>query len=121
MKRLNETGGIASGWAGELFVMLFSGFVLASMVWLGVWSFLVKPAHTATLRHAEAALKAKEDALERCVSTNGQLKALNEKMQLEINGINTKLDEALKGWGRCIKSKQVSEESVDTRGAVGTR
>ena len=80
MRRLNDIGGIVSGWVGELFLLLLLGFGLASMVWLGLWFFLVKPAHTATLWQVEAALNAKEVALERYVSTTDQLKALNEKM-----------------------------------------
>jgi uncharacterized membrane protein YccC len=111
MKRSTKSEGIGSGWAGELFVMFLFGFVLASMVWLGLWFIQAKPAHTAALEVKEAALEAKSAALEQCLGANQELNALRDRAQADNEELSAKLEKALAGWGRCIRSKQEPQEA----------
>ncbi|MBI4461485.1 MAG: hypothetical protein HY653_01120 [Acidobacteria bacterium] len=88
----------ARGWSVELFLMFSFGFALASIIWLGLWFFQIRPAHAATL-------KARETALVECTTAKDQCNELKDKIQAEKEEIDLKLDEALRGWGRCIRGE----------------
>jgi uncharacterized protein HemX len=94
-----------TGWGAELFIVFISGFLLATVLWLGLWFFWTKPAQAAILQAKEAALMAKETALLNCVAAKDQCDELRDKLQAENKQIDTKLKEALNGWGNCIRSK----------------
>ena len=98
-----------TGWGAELLVVFISGFLLATMLWLGVWFFGARPGQAAAVRAKEAALREKETALLNCVAAKDQCNELKAKIQAENGEINAKLKEALLGWGRCIRSKNVPE------------
>lgn len=100
----------SAGWTAELLVVFVSGFVAATMLWLGLWFLQAKPAHA-------AALQAKETALQKCAAAKEQCTDLKGKIQGENEEINRKLEEALAGWGRCIRSKE--EPKRDESGGVG--
>ena len=94
-----------TGWTAELLVMFVSGFLLASMLWLALWFFQLKAAQAAALRAKESALQTKQTALLNCVTEKNQCRELKERIQAENGEINAKLNEALLGWGRCIRGK----------------
>ena len=93
------------GWGAELLAVFVSGFLVATVLWLALWFFLVRPAQSAPARTMEAALREKETALLNCVAAKNQCEELKDKVQAENQQLDTKLKEALVGWGRCIKSK----------------
>ncbi len=97
------------GWGAELVVVFVSGFLLATILWLGLWSFWAKPAQSAAGRAKEAALQAKESALLNCLAAKNQCNELRAKIQGENGEINAKLKEALLGWGRCIRTKNAPD------------
>jgi hypothetical protein len=97
------------GWSAELLAVFVSGFLLATILWLGLWSFWTRPAQAVALRAKEAALRAKETALLNCVAAKDQCNELRAKIQGENGEINVKLKEALLGWGRCIRGKNVPD------------
>ncbi|MFQ5662728.1 MAG: hypothetical protein ACE5HL_02730 [Terriglobia bacterium] len=97
-------------WAAELLIMFISGFVLASLLWLGLWYFQTKPAHA-------AALQTKENALLKCIAAKELCNQSRDKLQAENEDISAQLDKARVGWGRCIRSKQ--EPEVDEGKRVG--
>ncbi len=94
-----------TGWAAELLVTFAFGFLLATLLWLGLWFFHTRPAQATALRAKETALRAKETALVNCVALQDHRLALKDTLQAEIKQIDAKLKEALKGWGDCIRSK----------------
>src|SRR5947209_112060 len=98
MKYTNRT---RTGWTAELLVMFVSGFLLATMLWLALWFFQLKPAQAAALRAQESGLQAKESALVNCVAAKDQCNELKDKIRAENGEIKAKLKEALLGWGRC--------------------
>ena len=95
MKDSIKGRGFGSGWAAELFLMFFSGFGLATLLWLGVWFFYAQPAHTAELGTKEAALEAKQTSLEQLATANDHCNALKDKLQTENEEISGKLNAAL--------------------------
>ncbi len=114
--------GFGNGWAAELFLVFFSGFGLATLLWLGVWFFYAQPAHTAELGTKEAALEAKQTSLEQSATANDHCNALKDKLQTENEEISGKLNAALRRWRRCIRSKQVPKpKGEEGGGAAGER
>ena len=96
---------LRTGWGAELLIMFSCGFLLATMLWVGLWFFWTRPAQAATLRAKETALQANEAALLDCVAAKDQCNELKAKSDGENKALDAKLNEALIGWGRCIKSK----------------
>ena len=93
------TSRAGAGWGTELLVMFVFGFLVATILWLGLWFFLARPAEAGELRAKEAALQAKESALLNCVAAKDQCDELRDKLQAGNKQIDTKLKEVLKGWG----------------------
>ena len=102
-KYMNSGG----GWVGELFVSFIAGFVLATLLWLGLWLFQARPAQA-------AALQAQETELHQCLATKELADGLREKVQAENEEISSKLDQALAGWGRCIRSQAQPQAAAAT-------
>jgi hypothetical protein len=94
-----------TGWTAELLVVFASGCLLATMLWLGLWFFWIRPAEAAASSAKDAALHEKEVALVTCVAAKDQCNQLKNKIQAENKKIDAKLKEALLGWGGCIRSK----------------
>lgn len=106
--------GTGDSWGRELFLVFVFGFVTATVLWLATWYVYARPAQAASLRSCEAekseltTLRAqveteKQEAAERLAAANASLKETS-----------TKLDDALLGWGRCIRSNsQGSEEKEE--------
>jgi hypothetical protein len=104
--------GTGDSWGRELLLVFVFGFVAATVLWLGGWYVYARPAQAASLKSCEAekseltTLRAKvetekEDAAERLAAANASLEEAS-----------VKLDDALVGWGRCIRSNnQDSEET----------
>jgi len=98
-----------TGWGAELLAVFISGFLLATMLWLGVWFFGARQGQEAEVRAREAAVREKETALLNCVAARDQCNQQKANLQAENGEINAKLKEALLGWGRCIRGKNSPE------------
>lgn len=106
---MKYTDSSRTGWGAELLAMFVFGFLLATMLWLGLWFFWMRPAQAAALQAKEGALRAKESALLNCVAAKDQCNELNDKLQAENKQIDTRFKEALKRWGSCIRGKTAPE------------
>ncbi len=93
------------GWTTELIATFVFGFVLATLLWVGLWFFRVKPDHA-------AASHAKETALRECAAAKNECDELRDKARAESGNIRQQLEEARLGWGRCLKSKKALEEKL---------
>jgi len=98
-----------TGWGVELLVVFIVGFLLSTMLWLGVWFFGARQGQVAAVRAREAAFQEKEAALLNCVAAKDQSNELKDKIQAENKLLDAKLKEAQIGWGRCIRGKNVPE------------
>jgi len=98
-----------TGWGAELLAVFISGFLLATMLWLGVWFFGARQGQEAEVRAREAAVREKETALLNCVAAKDQCIQQKANLQAENGEINAKLKEALLGWGRCIRGRNSPE------------
>jgi hypothetical protein len=101
--RYSTSSGMA--WGAELVFIFFCGFLLATVLWLGLWFFWRRPAQAAALQANEGVLKAKDSALLKCVAAKDQGDKLKDELQAQNKRIDTKLKEALKRWGGCLRSK----------------
>ncbi len=95
----------APGWTTELIATFVFGFVLATLLWLGLWFFKTKPDHA-------AALHARETASRECVAAKNECDGQRDKARAENENIRQQLEEARLGWGRCLKSKKALEEKL---------
>lgn len=86
----------------ELLVTFVSDFLLATMLWLGLWLFRIKPAHA-------AALEANQTAWVNCIAGKDEYNNLKDKIQAENKQIDAKLKEVLLGCGRCIRSQKSAD------------
>jgi hypothetical protein len=93
----------AGWWTRELLMMFVVGLVLATMLWLGLWFFHVKPIQAAELQ-------AEKMAVESCLVENSLCDRMKDKLETENKEISRQLDEAHLGWGRCIRSKSTPED-----------
>lgn len=90
--------GSGDSWGTELFLVFILGFVLATALWLGVWFVHAKPTHA--------------DSLQSCLAEKQELAQLRARVEIEkrdsdqkLEEVNAKLEDALAGWGRCIRSQ----------------
>ncbi len=60
-----------TGWGAELVIVYISGFLLATMLGLGLW-FIWAPGRAAAFQEKEATWRAKVAALEKCVAAEDQ-------------------------------------------------
>ena len=90
-------------WTTELIATFVFGLVLATMLWLGLWFFHLKPIQAAELQ-------AEKMALESCLGENISCNRAKDVFEAENQEINQRLDEARVGWGRCIRSKSTPED-----------
>ena len=97
--------GSGNSWGTELFLVFLLGFVLATGLWLGVWYVHAKPTHA--------------DSLQSCLAEKQELAELRARIEVEkqdadqkLGEVNAKLEDALAGWGRCIRS----QTPADTQG-----
>ena len=80
----------------ELPVMFVFGFLVATILWLGLWFLWARPAEAAALRVKDAALQVREAAVRdketvllNCVAAKDQRDELRDKLQAE----NQQLDD----------------------------
>ena len=106
--RMKYKSSSGAGWRVELVATFVFGFSLATILWLALWLIQLRPARAAAFQEKEAALRAKEAALQNCVAAADQRGRLKDGLQAENKESNAKLKEALISWGRCIKSKNSS-------------
>jgi len=90
--------GNGDSWATELFLVFVLGFVLATGLWLGIWFVHARPIQA--------------DSLHSCVTEKQELAELRARVETakqqadrQLKEVNAKLEDALVGWGRCIKSQ----------------
>jgi hypothetical protein len=90
--------GTGDSWRRELLLVFLLGFGLATTLWLGLWFVHARPAHT--------------DSLQTCLAEKHEIAKLKAKANLEeqeasrqLEETNVKLEDALLGWGRCIRSQ----------------
>jgi len=93
----------AKGWTAELTAMFVSGFLLATLIWLGLWFFHSRPSYAATL-------EAKEAEWHNCVAASTGCRELKDKLQNENDQLSKQLEQARLGWGRCLRGKGTTEE-----------
>ena len=95
---------VSSGrvWAAELWVMFLIGFVLATVLWLGLWFFQTRPAQA-------AAFQAQKSELQNCQAEKQLCSQRKEELEGQNQQVRKKLDEALAGWGRCIRGEKTPQ------------
>ncbi len=90
------------GWTIELCLVFVLGFLAATVLWLGLWFLETKPAQAAVVQE-------KESALEKCLAANNLCDQTKKEIQAQQEDLEKKLDDALAGWGRCIRQRQQAQ------------
>jgi hypothetical protein len=82
--------------------MFVIGFVLATVLWLGLWFFQTRPAQA-------AAFEAQKSELQSCLIEKADCSQQRGELQGQNQEVRKKLDEALAGWGRCIRGEKAAQ------------
>jgi hypothetical protein len=89
------------------------GFVTATVLWLGAWYVYARPAQAASLKSCEVE-KSELTTLRAQVETEKQEAARQlAATSARLEEASVKLDDALVGWGRCIRSNNQTTEETD--------
>lgn len=91
--------------------MFAAGFVVATMLWLGLWFFHAGPAQADVLRGQETELESCLAEKKACGEFVDAIEEEKEESGRRLAETNRKLDKALRSWGRCIKKENRSESS----------
>jgi len=111
MRRSRKYFSSGDSWGTELFLVFLLGFVLATGLWLGIWFVHARPIQA--------------DSLQSCVAEKQELAELQAKVKAEkqraeqqLAEANAKLEDALAGWGRCIRSQSRIDTPEEPAGSV---
>ena len=92
-----------SEWARELLFMFVFGFVLASLLWLGVLYFQARPAQAGALQEKESIAQELEARLAQCTTAKRQLTESNQRLEAELAELDRQLKQAWAAYGRCVQ------------------
>ena len=105
--------GTGDSWGRELFLVFIFGFVTATVLWMAAWYVYARPAQAASLRSCEAE-RGELTTLRASVETEKQEAARQlAATSARLDEASVKLDEALVGWGGCIRSSNPTSEETD--------
>ena len=97
----------APGWTTELIATFVLGFILATLLWVGLWFFKTKPDYA-------TAVHARETALRECVAARKDCDGLRSNAAAENENIRKQLEETKSAWSRCLKSKKELESKRES-------
>ena len=95
----------ANGWSKELVTVFFSGFVVATLLWLGLWFFQAKPTQAAVW-------EAQESALQICLAEKQAVTSARTKLEADNEALTRRLKDASLGWGRCLRDKNGEQAAL---------
>jgi hypothetical protein len=103
---------VSSGtdWAAELYVTFAAGFVVSSLLWLGVYFYQARPAQAGALQAQEVVLEETEADLQQCALEREEYTEANKRLESEKKAIGKELKQARIGWGRCLRGEGRPEE-----------
>ncbi len=98
-------------WTYELFLMFVFGFVLATLLWLGVWFLHGRTALAAAQEQKETAVEAATAEKAACLEAKKTIASAKEEADRQLEVTLRQLKEARLGWGRCIRNGRTAENS----------
>jgi len=90
-------------WASELFFVFAAGFLVASLLWLGLYFYQARPAQADALQAQEATLREVDARLQECAVERDRLGERNQQLESEVNERDQKLRQAWAAYGRCAQ------------------
>lgn len=90
-------------WASELFFVFAAGFLVATLLWLGLYFYQARPAQADALQAQEATLREADARLRQCSAEKDGLAQLNQQLESEVNELDQKLRQAWAAYGRCAQ------------------
>lgn len=98
------------GWARELVFLFAAGFLLATLVWLGVWYYQARPAQAGALQEKETVLQELEARLAQCTAEKRRLGEANQRLEAEVAQLDQQLKQAWSAYGRCTEKTKAGAE-----------
>jgi len=92
-------------WTSELAVMLGVGFAAATLLWLGLWFFQVRPGQASALEARGSELQQTQSALAACETNAKLLTEDKEMLEAEVKQLDRMLKNAWAASARRSQSK----------------
>lgn len=89
-----------SDWIRELSFTFGGGFLLATLLWLGLWYYQTRPAQADALQERESAVQELEQRLERCTAEKQRGDEANQRLEAEVAQLDRQLKQAWAAAGR---------------------
>lgn len=93
----------SSDWARELTMAFAGGFLLASLLWLGLWYFQARPAQADALQEKESAVQELETRLEECLAEKQQAGQAGQRLEMEVAQLDRQIKQAWAASSRCAQ------------------
>lgn len=91
-----------SYWARELSFAFGGGFLLASLLWLGLWYFEARPTQADAIQEKESAVQEMESRLKECATARSQALESNERLESEVAQLDHQLKQA---WAAASRAR----------------
>lgn len=93
----------SSDWARELTMAFAGGFLLATLLWLGLWYFQARPTQADVLPEKESAVQELEMRLDKCVAERKQASGSGQRLETEVAQLDQQLRQAWTALSRCTQ------------------
>ena len=81
-------------WSRELTIAFGGGFLLASLLWLGLWYFQARPTQADAIQEKESVVQEMESRLEQCNTESAQTAETNQRLESEVAQLDRQLKQA---------------------------
>ncbi|MGH9804623.1 MAG: hypothetical protein ACRD4D_05580 [Candidatus Acidiferrales bacterium] len=81
-------------WTSELSFAFGGGFLLASLLWLGLWYFQARPTQADAIQEKESVVQEMELRLEQCNAARAQAGVTNQQLEAEVAQLDRQLKQA---------------------------
>ena len=93
----------SNDWTRELTAAFGGGFLLATLLWLGLWYFQTRPAQAGALQERESAVQELELRLERCTAERQRAGEASQRLEGEVAQLHRQIKQAWAAAGRCAR------------------
>jgi len=90
-------------WTSELGFAFGGGFLLASLLWLGLWYFQARPTQADAIQEKEGVVQEMELRLGQCNAARAQAGVANQQLEAEVAQLDRQLKQAWAGSRRAAR------------------
>ena len=89
-------------WSRELLAMFITGFVAATLLWVGGGYFQARPAHADAIQAQQSERQQAQSQLQQCTTERDQLRQASEQRERRIRELDQQLKGAWAAYARVV-------------------